>query len=142
MEYPALFDPAEEGGFVVTFPDFDWGITQGDDEEEAREMALDALLTMVQEHIRRGEDLPRAGKPRGRNYRMIRLPALEGMKAQLYAAFRSSGMRRADFARRLGMPVGNLDKLFDFRSRTPLSKLEAAFAALGKRLAVEVQDAA
>jgi antitoxin HicB len=35
MEYPALFEPAEEGGFVVTFPDFEWGITQGDDETDA-----------------------------------------------------------------------------------------------------------
>jgi predicted RNase H-like HicB family nuclease len=31
MEYPALFERAEEGGFVITFPDFEWGITQGDD---------------------------------------------------------------------------------------------------------------
>jgi len=37
MEYPALFEPAQEGGFVVTFPDFDWGITQGETEEEAHE---------------------------------------------------------------------------------------------------------
>jgi hypothetical protein len=29
MEYPALFEPSKEGGFVVTFPDFDWGVTQG-----------------------------------------------------------------------------------------------------------------
>jgi predicted RNase H-like HicB family nuclease len=28
MKYPALFDPAEEGGFVITFPDWDWGVTQ------------------------------------------------------------------------------------------------------------------
>jgi hypothetical protein len=24
MEYPAIFEPAEEGGFIVRFPDFDW----------------------------------------------------------------------------------------------------------------------
>lgn len=29
MKYPALFDPAEEGGFVITFPDWDWGVTPG-----------------------------------------------------------------------------------------------------------------
>jgi antitoxin HicB len=78
MEYPARFDPAEEGGFVVTFPDFGWGVTQGDTEAEAREMAADALTTMIEEHIRSGDPLPRPSKPRGREYGMIRLPAAGG----------------------------------------------------------------
>jgi predicted RNase H-like HicB family nuclease len=67
MEYPALFEPAEEGGFIVTFPDFDWGITQGETEQDAREMSKDALCTMIREHIRKGEILPRPSNPRGRN---------------------------------------------------------------------------
>jgi hypothetical protein len=29
MEYPVLFEPSKEGGFVVTFPDFDWGLPKG-----------------------------------------------------------------------------------------------------------------
>jgi len=77
MEYPALFEPAREGGFVVTFPDFDWGISQGDTEPEAREMAADAIRTMIQEHIREGEAIPRPSKPRGRKYRMIHMAALD-----------------------------------------------------------------
>jgi antitoxin HicB len=39
LQYLALFEPAEEGGLVVTFPDFDSRITKGDTEEEAMEMA-------------------------------------------------------------------------------------------------------
>ena len=58
MEYPAVFDAAEEGGFVVRFPDFGWGVTQGDTEEEAREMAADAIRTMIRELIRQGEEIP------------------------------------------------------------------------------------
>jgi predicted RNase H-like HicB family nuclease len=49
MEYPALFEPSKEGGFVVTFPDFDWGVTQGETEQDAREMALDALCMMIRQ---------------------------------------------------------------------------------------------
>jgi antitoxin HicB len=142
MEYPALFEPAEEGGFVVTFPDFDWGVTQGDTEEEAREMATDALVTMIQEHIRKGEALPRTSKPRGRKYRTIRLPALQGMKAELYSAFRASGMKKVELARRLGIPKTVIDRLFDFGTSTRLEQLEAAFAALGKKIDVSVRDAA
>jgi antitoxin HicB len=142
MEYPALFEPAEEGGFVVTFPDFGWGVTQGDTEEEAREMAVDALLTMIEEHIRQGEPVPHPTHPRGKRYRFIRLPALEAAKTELYIAFQASGIRKAELARRLGIPKTTVDRLFDFANHTRLDQIEAAFAALGKRLAIEVRDAA
>ena len=141
MEYPALFEPAEEGGFVVTFPDFGWGVTQGDTEEEAMEMAIDALVTMIEVQIRGGENLPEPTKPRGRKYRFVRLPALAGMKAELYIAFRRSGMKKAELARRLGIPKTTVDRLFDFRNRTRLDQMEAAFAALDKRLKIEVAAA-
>ena len=55
MEYPAIFEPAEEGGFIVRFPDFDWGVTQGDTMREAEDMAEDAIRTMIRELIRQGK---------------------------------------------------------------------------------------
>ena len=142
MEYPALFEAAKEGGFIVTFPDFDWGITQGDSEEEALEMAADALRTMIHEHIRKGEEIPRPSRPRGRKYRVIRLAALDMTKAELYSAFRASGIKKVELARRLGIPKTTVDRLFDLDHHSRLDQIEGAFAALGKRLAVEVQDAA
>ncbi|MBZ5726396.1 MAG: type II toxin-antitoxin system HicB family antitoxin [Acidobacteriia bacterium] len=142
MEYPAKFEPAKEGGFVIEFPDFGWGVSQGEDEEDGRRMAADLLTTMVLEHIRMGKDLPQPSKPRGRKYRLIRLPALQAMKAELYLAFRASGMKKAELARRLGIPQTVVDRLFDFSNHTRLEQLEAAFAVLGKQLTIEVQDAA
>ena len=41
--YTAVFEPAEEGGFVVTFPALPGLVTEGDTLEEARMMAADAL---------------------------------------------------------------------------------------------------
>jgi predicted RNase H-like HicB family nuclease len=39
----ARFEPdAQKGGFVVTFPDFPWGVTQGETEAE---------LAAIQRHI-------------------------------------------------------------------------------------------
>jgi len=71
----ALFEPdAEKGGFVVTFPDFPWGVTQGDTEEDSAEMALDAICLVIGELIERGQEIPRQSKVRGRKYRTIRLP--------------------------------------------------------------------
>ena len=75
MEYAALFESAEEGGFVITIPDFGWGVSQGDTEEEARAMATALLQTLIKEHIRRGEALPRPTRPRGKKYRLIRCVA-------------------------------------------------------------------
>jgi len=142
MEYAAVFEPAEEGGFVVRFPDFGWGITQGDTEEEAEEMAVDAIRTMIRELIRQSEEIPRPGKRRGRKHRMIRVAALDAAKAELYMAFRSAGIRKAELARRLRIPKTTVDRLFDLDHHSRLDQLEAAFAALGKRLGVEIQDAA
>lgn len=58
--YPAVFHKAEEGGFWVTFPDIPECMTQGEDMQDAYEMAVDALglsLTMIENE---GEDVPKA----------------------------------------------------------------------------------
>ena len=41
--YTVLFEPAEEGGFVVTCPALPGLVTEGDTMEEARTMAQDAI---------------------------------------------------------------------------------------------------
>ena len=41
--YPALFHKAEEGGFWISFPDIPECLTEGDNMEEAYNMAVDAL---------------------------------------------------------------------------------------------------
>jgi antitoxin HicB len=74
VSYPALFDPDREaGGFVVTFPDFPYGVTQGENEEEATDMATDLLICLISDSIKKDEELPKASKPRGRNFRTISL---------------------------------------------------------------------
>lgn len=46
--YPAIFHTAEEGGFWVSFPDLPECLTEGDDIQQAYEMAVEALgLTLV-----------------------------------------------------------------------------------------------
>lgn len=41
--YPALFHKAEEGGFWISFPDIPECLTEGDNMEDAYNMAIDAL---------------------------------------------------------------------------------------------------
>jgi len=46
--YTVLFEPAEEGGFVVTCPALPGLVTEGDTLEEARAMAQDAILAYLE----------------------------------------------------------------------------------------------
>ncbi len=103
-------------------------------------MALDLLRTMIREHIRMGEDIPRPRARRGARYRLIALPALEAAKVELYRVFRASGIRKAELARRMGIPKTTVDRLFDLKHHSRLDQIEAAFSALGKELTIEVRS--
>ena len=61
--YTVLFEPAEEGGYVVTVPALPGCVTQGDTLEEAREMATDAILGYLEE----GEGMSRCAAKRPLN---------------------------------------------------------------------------
>jgi antitoxin HicB len=138
MEYPAKFEPAPEGGYVITFPDFDWGHPGGYGAGSHQDGGR-CSVHQVQEHIRNSETLPRPSQPRGSKYRMVRLPVLQGAKAELYREFAASGIRKAELAWRLGIPKGNVDRLFDLKHHSRLDQIEAAFQALGKELTISVQ---
>lgn len=71
MTYPALFESAEEGGFVVTFPDLGHGATQGETEAEATEMARDFLACVIADYGAEGKPLPAPGKYQGDRYRLV-----------------------------------------------------------------------
>ena len=141
MAYPAVFEP-EGKGFVVTFPDIPEAITDGDSAAEALDYGVDALLTVLSEYINRRRDIPSPSRARGRNVRLIRLPALAEAKIGVYRAMRANSVRKADLARRLGWQKSQVDRLLDLRHASRLDQLEAALKALDKRLSIHVEDAA
>lgn len=61
--YPALFHKAEEGGFWITFPDFPECMTQGDDIQDAYEMASDVLGLAIVSQQADKESLPTPSAP-------------------------------------------------------------------------------
>ena len=63
MFYPAIFHKAEEGGFWVTFPDIPECMTQGENMEQAYEMAFDALGLSLVTMEAAGEEFPEASRP-------------------------------------------------------------------------------
>ena len=58
FRYPAVFEPAEEGGYIVTFPAIPGLATQGQTMDEARAMAADCLRAYLESLRKDGEPLP------------------------------------------------------------------------------------
>ena len=61
--YPALFHKTEDGGFWVSFPDLPECMTQGDNMNDAYEMAIDALGLCLSYMEDNKEELPTASDP-------------------------------------------------------------------------------
>ena len=67
---------------------------------------------------------------------------MQSAKAELYTAFRASGMKKAELARRIGISKTNIERLFDLDHSSRLDQIEAAFRAIGKKLEVTIRNAA
>lgn len=60
--YPAIFHKSAEGGYVVVFPDFDYGATEGKTLEEAIEMAEDYVGTWLYDDFVNSREMPVSSK--------------------------------------------------------------------------------
>lgn len=134
FDYPVDLVAAEEGGYVVGFPDVPEAMTQGEDREEALMRAVDALETALSFYIDARQPLPAPSKAKGRP--VVRPSALECAKLALYAEMIAQGVRKSELARRLGWHLPQVDRLFDLRHASRLDQIEAAARALGKRVEV------
>jgi len=56
--YTVVFEPAEEGGYVVTVPALPGLVTEGDTLEEARAMAKDAIRGYLETLRKHDEEIP------------------------------------------------------------------------------------
>lgn len=139
LAYPVDFERDTNGSLLVTFPDFTQAVTFGDDENDALVRAVDALETVLAARIDDREDIPLTS-PAGRP--CVILPALTAAKILLYRAMREAGVHKADLARRLGWHPLQIDRLLDLNHASRLDQIEAALAALGKRLSIDLADAA
>lgn len=58
LEYTAIFEKAEEGGYIVHVPALDGLTTEGDTLDEAREMAVEAITAYVNACKQLGDPIP------------------------------------------------------------------------------------
>ena len=139
--YAALFTPhAQDGGFVVTFPDVPEAVTQGEDAPDTLQQAADCLEEAIAGRIRRGTCLPEASPVGPGHFPFpVPLPARTAAKAALYSVIHDAGLTLGEIAVHLRCDEEELGHLLDPRHASELSRLEAALAALGQQLVVGVQ---
>lgn len=136
--YPAQFEPQEEeGGFVVTFPDWPEAITQGESFDDAYAQAEDALEEAVANRIVMKMVLPPASEV-FQGMHDVAVPAPTAVKAALYAALQEDGRTQLELAALLGVDGREIRRLLDPYHPTKLTRIYELLRTLGKRLEVRV----
>ncbi len=124
---------------LVTSPDFPELVTFGADRDDALSYAVGAFSEAIAARISDREEIPPPSKGKVSDPR-VSLPIQSEMKLRLYQSMWLEGVKKADLARKMNLHRQEIDRLLDFNHATNLTKLEQAFAVLGKSLNIEVID--
>src|SRR6202521_2290249 len=100
--YPAKFTAGSGGRILVEFVDLPRVATDGKDDREAMEEAMDALGSDLSIRLSRREEIP-APSTAKRGQRLIPVPLWLAPKLALYSAMRDQQVNNSELARRLGV---------------------------------------
>ena len=103
--------------------------------------AAGCLAEAIAGRIARGDEIPRPSKPK-RRQRLIGVPLYLAPKLALYLAMRERRMPNTELAKRLGVSETVVRRMLNPKHATKPEKIQAALAALGKRIVVTFEDAA
>lgn len=137
MRYPARFEPAPEGGFVVTFRDIPEALTQGDTEAEAAAMAADALATAMEFYFEDRRAVPAPSKIQA-GERLIDLPSSVWSKVLLLNEIVAQCVTNTELANRMGVAKQEVNRLVDLGHATKIDTVARALAALGRHLEIRL----
>jgi len=139
IKYRVKLEPDDNDTVLVTAPDFPGVVTFGNTREEALDYAVGAFREMIASKIHNKEPIPEPSRIK-KGEPFIVLPLQTEMKMKLYQSMLEKGVRKAELARRMKLHRQEVERLLDFHQSTSLSKIENAFAALGKSLQIEVTE--
>lgn len=139
--YPAVFEPGDQSGIVITFPDVPEAITQGEDEGDARTMAAEALgLALLAIYLGEKRPLPAASAPQPGQV-LVSVEADVAAKIAVIEAFNEAGITQAELGARIGKDGREVRRILDPDHPTKMPALAAALTALGRRLVIGVEAA-
>ena len=139
--YPAVMERDEDGRYVIVFPDFGWGATDGATRDEALAEAGDLLRELIAATMREGNDLPEPSRATKRRPLVIP-PVPIALKAALYEAFRNAGMSQRRLARDLDVAESEVRRMLDPDHATKAGTIDHALRRLGRCVSVTVGEAA
>jgi len=137
--YPAEL-AASDGAVTITFPDVPGAISEGADRVEALERGAEALVSMLAAMAADGEALPAPSPARGRP--VVAVTALEAAKLALNDTMRAQAVTNVALAAQINMDERAIRRLRDVLHASRIADVERALAALGKRIIVDVAEAA
>ena len=140
--YPAELHAEENGkGFWVSFPDLGEALTGGSSVADALDQAADCLAEAIAGRIARGDEIPKPSRLR-KGQHAVGVPLFLAPKFALYLAMRESGMTQTRLGQMLGVSETVVRRMLNPKHDTKPGKIQAALAALGKRVVVVFEDAA
>ena len=141
LAYPVNLEPNGLGGLIAQFPDVPEALTEADTIPEVLQWSQDALVVALSGYLDDRRDIPQPSKPT-RGQHLVALPPLVALKLAIYQAMRDQGLSQADLAKRLKCDARQVRRLLDLDHNSRLDLLSEALKALGKRLVIEVANAA
>lgn len=135
MRYPVKLEK-DGSGFFVSFPDVPEALTQGDTRERALGMARDALVTAFEFYFEDNRPVP---LPSEEGDDFVSVPASVWAKVLLLNAMLETGTSNAELARRMNLKPQEVQRIVTLGHNTKIDTTEAALAALGKRLELQVK---
>lgn len=138
--YAIRFEQVDAPGVAVFCRDLPQLNSYGDDAGHALQEAVDAIEATLSVYVDERRAIPEATPPLD-GEQVVYLPAVTVAKIVLWNTMMERDMRKADLRRLLGVHQVQGDRLVDFLHTSKMEQVEAALAALGKRLAVSVEAA-
>lgn len=140
-DYPAEVECDEDGRYVVVFPDFGWGATDGATREEALAEARDLLRELIAATMREGKDLPAPSRAT-RQRPLVVPPVPIALKAGLYESIRKASISQRRLARDLNVAESEVRRMLNPDHATKAATIDRALRRLGKRVSVTIGEAA
>lgn len=132
MKYPVIIEKIGDS-FLVTFPDIQEALTQGDTIEESLDMAKDALETALEFYFEDERKVPLPSKTEKDQYFVELQPSLWA-KVLLLNEMVEQKIRPIDLARKLEVRPQEITRLMKLKHPTKIDTISNAFNAMGKRI--------
>jgi antitoxin HicB len=135
LAYPIKLTKDDNGTYLVTCPDFPEATTFGKDMDDSCKRAVDAIEEAIAARMADREPIPRPSKGK---YRVV-LPAQAAAKIFLYRLMLDQDVSKNQLARFLKWHRPQVDRLLNLHHATRMDALEAALAALGARMKIQIE---